>query len=415
MAACPRKVTLGLFAAYVVSLAAATANPAGLPHERAYTLTQAANVVMLLLLAYCRSSRKLALMAGALGAAFAARATNAWAGGTRWDAFLVTVGALLVLHYALVAAAPAGLRHKTLLSLALSCVIMPALVAVPQLTAMPRADPADLRAAALLCREAYRIREPTADAPGSLGSLGAGSLDAFGAPLWTLYDAATDTHAGVKRVVRADGDTDLFVYFAGSQSKRNWQTDFNVLSDAVPAAWECGAPQTMRTHRGFTEAFNSVAPKVLQTLRAQVNPGTRERIVVCGHSLGGALATMAGLYIACKAPDLRARLSVITFGAPQVGDGPFVQFFDATVPVSVRVFSPLDPVARVLSVQLTHVKGAYPVAAPSLAGVTNPHSMDAYIAAVGQPRAVGVVAGLLPAVAAGVAAGWYAATHAGPG
>ena len=77
---------------------------------------------------------------------------------------------------------------------------------------------------------------------------------------------------------------------------------------------------------------------------------------MCGHSLGGALATMAGLYVACRAPELRARLYVVTFGSPQVGDGPFAQFFDATVPHSVRVYNPLDPVPRVLNAQLTHVK-----------------------------------------------------------
>ena len=259
---CPHRVTLALFAAYVVSLAAATANPAGLPHEQAYTLTQAANVTMLVLLAYCLRSAKLAGLAGALGAAFAARATDLWAGGTRWDSFLVTVGALLVTHHAFVAAAPAGLHHKTALSLALSCAVMPVLIAVPQLSRMPPAEPQMLRTAAALCREAYGI---TGDGITNAVSA-ARAADALTAPLWTLYDADTDTHAGVKRVPLPSGDTELYVYFAGSRSRRNWQTDFDVLGDAVPAGWGCGAPQTMRTHRGFTRAFDSVAPKVLQTL-----------------------------------------------------------------------------------------------------------------------------------------------------
>ena len=82
-------------------------------------------------------------------------------------------------------------------------------------------------------------------------------------------------------------------------------------------------------HRGFLGAYGSVAADVKNALK---NIGPEVPLFITGHSLGGALAKIAGMDLPA------ARISAIyTFGAPRVGDGavdrqigaPLYQFINA--------------------------------------------------------------------------------------
>ena len=188
-------------------------------------------------------------------------------------------------------------------------------------------------------------------------------------------------------------DGDAFLSFAGTASKRDWQTNADVLLEAP--GWGC-CPPGMKTHRGFLRALRTVAPRILDALRQ----GGFGRLVVCGHSLGGALATMAGALVCCNLPDLRPRVCVVTFGAPQAGNAAFVDYFNATVPASARLVTPADPVPRSLSAQMVHVKGYVPVGVWSPAALTRPHSMSTYARAASSNRTLAVIAAYVPAILA---------------
>lgn len=384
-----------LFAVYVVSIVTALANPAGYDYDDAYTLAQGANVTTLLLYTYCTLSKSTGVVAAVLGAALALRATDLWRGGTRWDSLLVTIGLLVNLQKLFMYVVPTGVPHKAMLYLAFSCLVMPVLTALPHLTKGPSVDDETIRTAADQSGQAYGITST--------------SSDALGGPMWTFFDKGTDTKAGMSRVVTASGKIGVYVYFAGSESKRNWQTNVNILGDQVPKDW-CGL-EGLRVHKGFLKAFESVSEQLLQAFDAFVLPKSSEPIVVTGHSLGAALATIAGLYIACKFPQYRDRLSVVTFGGPNVGDGQFVKAFDELVARSVRVVTPLDPLVRVLSPQLAPVKGYYPVGTLSLDLLTKAHNLTTYKAAVGHGRTARVVYAYWPAVVAGLAIQVYILKH----
>lgn len=368
---CSGKTNVLLYAVYVVSILSALANPAQLNYEEAYRLAQGANIIMLLLLAYCRRSVGVVFVASLLGVAFAMRSTGAWTGGSRWDSLLVTVGMLIILQRGFNQALPAFVKHRRILYLLFSLVVFPVLAAMPHLLQPVPVDDATLRQAMHLSDQTYWIpREKL------------------------MHEPSTDTTAGVLRV----GGT-VYLFFEGSTSLRDWRNNIDILEDTVPGDWGCDAPYPLRTHRGYTEAFKSVKDRVLAVVQAELSaPTPLDRLVVCGHSLGGAMATMAGLYIACKVPSVRDRLAVVTFGAPQVGDGNFVAFFNSVVPASVRVVNPMDPVPRLLSIQLVHVKGYLPVGAFTLGSTFNAHHPTVYVQAMRQPRWLAVVASFMPAV-----------------
>ena len=399
--ACPERVKLALFAAYIVSIVSALANPANLNFEDAYTLTQGANITTLLLLAYCKRSLGDVCIASVLGVAFAMRATGSWQGGSRWDSLLVTVGMLVVLQHAFYQVVPSTLPHRAIVYLAFTCTVMPVLSALPHLVKKQDLDAAVMQRALKNCQAAYAI---TKDAAPSVGG-----------PLWKLYDAPTDTRAGVDRVLRPDGTSELYVYFAGSESAENWKTNLNILGDVVPEDWGCSSGTVMRTHQGYTKAFKSVAAKMLTALETELaySSGDTTRIVFCGHSLGGALAVMAAMYVACKAPRLRSRVAVVTFGAPQVGDGNFVEHFNAVVPTCVRVVNPMDPVPRVLDAQLVHVKGYHVVGTFSFDNTIKAHALATYADAMSKSRFVSVVSAFAPAVIIASLIGLYIAWQMG--
>ena len=383
-----------LFAVYVVAIAAALANPANIEYTDAYLMTQAANVVTLLIMAYCRRSSNDVAAAAGLGTALALRASGMWKGGTRWDSLMVTIGLIIVLHRAFVLATPASIPHRTLLYCGFSCIIMPVLAALPHLAHRQGVDEDTMQKAVEYSGAAYGINLT--------------SSDAVGGPAWTLYDAATDTKAGVARAVGKDR-SDVYVYFSGSESRANWQTNSNVLGDAIPKDWGCVTDKPLRTHRGFQNAFNSVSAQMLAALQALVQNRSDERIVCVGHSLGGALATMAAFYIACKVPALRDRVVVVTFGAPQVGDGAFVKAFNELVPLCARVVNPIDLVPRLLDAQLVQVKGYVPVGTFAVETVTKAHHLATYAKALQLSPTLRTIAAFFPAVLAALIIGGYIA------
>lgn len=391
--ACTNSAKITLFAVYVVSIVSALANPANLHYEDAYTLTQAANITTLLLLSYCKRSWSDAFIGSGLGVAFALRTTGFWRGGTRWDSLLVTLGMLVILQHAFYQVVPKALPYKFIVYLGFSCIIMPVLSALPHLVRAPQIDHGVLQQAANFSTQAYKLGKTS---------------DELSGPLWKLYDAGTDTLAGVSRVVGQRG-SELYVYFAGTDSWLDVKTDINLLGDSVPPDWGCSSGTVMRTHRGFTRSFNAIAPKLLGALETELALHPVNKLVFCGHSLGGSLAIMAALYTACKLPQYRQHIVVVSIGSPQVGDGNFVKYFDQVVPTSVRIVNPIDPVPRLLSAQYVHVKGYYPVGTLSLDTVLKSHPLETYIDALSKSRHVAIVGAFMPAVIVASIIGIYIA------
>jgi triacylglycerol lipase len=70
-----------------------------------------------------------------------------------------------------------------------------------------------------------------------------------------------------------------------------------------------------RVHSGFADAFAEISD-YLDEFFAQRRPG--QRLWLTGHSLGGALATLAAAHIGAEAVD-----GLYTFGSPRVGDAAF--------------------------------------------------------------------------------------------
>lgn len=105
-------------------------------------------------------------------------------------------------------------------------------------------------------------------------------------------------------------------------------------------------------HAGFLRSWqaNSLNKRIIQRIEEIVEQGgplphgRKRKILLTGHSLGGALAHLAAYDITKAFPGATVR--VYTFGSPRVGNHAFAKDYDATVPDSWAIINDQDVVTR---------------------------------------------------------------------
>ena len=191
-----------------------------------------------------------------------------------------------------------------------------------------------------------------------------------------ITDGKTTVHFITAKGCMADGRPVYVISFRGSADKKDWAADFKTgqvvyggktleeserVAGILPggtkekaaaerAAKEAGTTTLPKVHKGF----NSYADLSLRMLLDPVSYGFLQqyrgekdaRLLLTGHSLGGAVATIMGQRLIDFGfnPD---RLQVITFGAPAVGNEAFKKMYGKRLDL-IRVTNTEDPVPLVL-------------------------------------------------------------------
>jgi len=86
---------------------------------------------------------------------------------------------------------------------------------------------------------------------------------------------------------------------------------------------------TASVHTGFLVSYNSVRAVVIRIVHSQLLAFPDYVVAVTGHSLGGALASIASLSIMSNIPSATVRL--FTYGQPRTGDAAYADLVEATV------------------------------------------------------------------------------------
>lgn len=171
----------------------------------------------------------------------------------------------------------------------------------------------------------------------------------------------------------------------GTESMTDVSIDMMVFKTA------CRAIPGAKIHRGFARQYASLASTISRQVQrfAEFAEEEMRSVLFVGHSLGGALATIGAALTKKEFPHLF--VECVSFGSPRVGNKVFADFFNTAVDKHRRFVNGNDIVTRVPRINYTHVgnecriRGAGKSGCVSrYLGTIRDHSMEEYIAAVGQ-------------------------------
>jgi len=176
----------------------------------------------------------------------------------------------------------------------------------------------------------------------------------------TIYanDLATDMNpsrindqVSIGLICQADPAGGVVIAVRGTEGIFEWIHDFEFLQVACPFLATAG-----QTDDGFTDMYTSMttnaapnSPSVVKSLPTLTFDNAVSSVTICGHSLGGALATLLALDLAATAAHPAntqyvqfANPAAYTYASPRTGDSVFANTFNQVVPNSNRIENRLD-------------------------------------------------------------------------
>jgi hypothetical protein len=215
--------------------------------------------------------------------------------------------------------------------------------------------------------------------------------------LQTIYgdDLATDMDPHLGDIVTfgflaLSAANELVAAIRGTDSILEWLHDASYLMVQSPISGAHGF-----TEDGFTGVYRSLrigqangTPAVKDAIKGYLDTGTAATVTVCGHSLGGALATLltldVGLNTSCRTPVS------YTFASPRTGEHLFAGTYNAAIPFSYRIVNRQDLVPKlppILPLPYEHVNTVYelnPLPNQIKSSIPCMHHLTTYLYLMGQ-------------------------------
>lgn len=153
----------------------------------------------------------------------------------------------------------------------------------------------------------------------------------------------------------------VYVGFTGTDQFVDWIFNLNFKK----VNW---SKYDSQVHAGFSWLFSIIEVSLSRDLRLL----SGYKIIFCGHSLGGAMATLA------SSKYCHRTLSLVTFGSPRVGCAKFKKGIEKEVQLIVRVTNVLDPVGYLPLFGYSHIGKSFPLITKNLG--LEAHRMEEYLA-----------------------------------
>ena len=224
-----------------------------------------------------------------------------------------------------------------------------------------------------LVNEAYKV--PTSDLSNRAGntvSAGLGPSKTAFEVIASIYanDLATDaTKAGTSKTVSIGlllwqaSLGEAVIAIRGTEGLLEWFQDAKIDTEKFSFLAEAG-----ETEDGFTDVYKSIAvsapagKSVTESLATIFGTRQVNSLTICGHSLGGALATLQALDVAANSRFKNP--TVYTYASPRTGDAQFASTYNRMVPNTFRIVNRVDVVPKLpLAPPYDHVHGQYKLTA----------------------------------------------------
>lgn len=155
--------------------------------------------------------------------------------------------------------------------------------------------------------------------------------------------------------------------------------DNNNQTSTTPLTLHC---ENCTVHAGFMKSWLNTRPTILPTVLSALQTYPDYEVTLVGHSLGGAVATLAGLEMRLKGWDPL----VTTFGAPMVGNTPFAGFLDEVFQIGRFSRGGIEDPESARIRRVTHVDDPVPLLPLREWGYA-PHAGEVFISKAALPPA----------------------------
>lgn len=194
---------------------------------------------------------------------------------------------------------------------------------------------------AVVCANASAAMYGTAtDSDGRAACEAALGMLGFNRPIW--YDLPTSFQDFC--AVVASSDKCHLLAFRGTKTPKDWMTDLA----STPARFEwvfSGGPALGEIHSGFGHCLSDAFQRLTLPL---AKADQSKPLLITGHSLGGALAALAGVCFTALHSPVPPIAAIYTFGQPRIGLRDFCESYSKLLPRKlVRFVNKCDIVPRV--------------------------------------------------------------------
>ena len=150
----------------------------------------------------------------------------------------------------------------------------------------------------------------------------------------------------------------FFITFRGTESLRDWLSDANTIRVPMDLP-SIKSEDRPKVHWGFLRQFRSLQEHIVNDILDYVQVyGQNSIIIITGHSLGAAQASLAALYFSLFYPNIP--VSCFTFGSPRVGHTRFRKLFKERVYQHIRFVNENDPVTMIpFATRFVHLPNVY--------------------------------------------------------
>ncbi|KAF1833829.1 alpha/beta-hydrolase [Decorospora gaudefroyi] len=168
----------------------------------------------------------------------------------------------------------------------------------------------------------------------------------------------TETSTDVTGFVAVDHTNQLIVIsFRGSTSIDTWRTNLDFGTTTTDICSGCTA------HRGFWQSWLDARDRVVSAVKQASAAFPTYQIAVTGHSLGGAIATLA----AANLRNAGYTVALYSFGAPRIGGSRISTYITNQSGGNYRVTHWNDPVPKLplLTMGYVHISPEYYISRPN--------------------------------------------------
>jgi len=141
----------------------------------------------------------------------------------------------------------------------------------------------------------------------------------------------------VMSIIKNNTKNEIYIVFRGTeQNLTDLKTD---LDTGIPPFLK--SKKSIVIHKGFIEAFESIKTQLLDYINNEATFNSNQTIIVTGHSLGAALATIFMSQLN-QTKLINNYIKLITFGSPLVGNDAFIKSIGLDNKKNIRITNGID-------------------------------------------------------------------------